>query len=199
MPKIAATGAPGSGKTTLMKMLSQAFALPHVESPIRKTVAEAGLVERIDQAPPHDRSYLQWEILIAQIAAESRYPSYFADRSVGDYLVYWERNVPPPHLRAFADYMTVVKRHMWRYDAILLLPLNPDGVTPEPGRIHEDPERFDHAIREWLKTFGVWDRVIEIKADGPHERSVEALEALIDRQVFGVHFAGLARAAGLAQ
>lgn len=79
--RIAIIGTHGTGKTTLAKMLSGIFKIP--------ILGECARNHDIKNANPDEYVKIQKDILIEQIAAESKHPSFVSDRSTIDNLAYW--------------------------------------------------------------------------------------------------------------
>ncbi|MFZ2412075.1 MAG: ATP-binding protein [Candidatus Methanoperedens sp.] len=79
--RIAIIGTHGTGKTTLAKMLSGVFNIPILEECARNY--------DIKHASPEKYLKIQKNILIEQIATESKHPSFVSDRSTIDNLAYW--------------------------------------------------------------------------------------------------------------
>lgn len=131
--RIAITGGPGAGKTTLWRELSNAYAerlvaVPEVATQLFRYVFPAVQNERERKAVQRAIFHVQSELELIYESRLSPHQLLLCDRGTVDGGGYW----PAGHRAFFQELSTVWERELARYDAVLFL------ETAAAGGLHID-------------------------------------------------------------
>ncbi|MBO8138725.1 MAG: ATP-binding protein [Desulfotomaculum sp.] len=92
--RIGICGAPGTGKTTLSKIVAEELKLPHIEEQARVAARQLGITRPSRDIKNNPQLGLAYELLclVMQLESEDKYKrSFVSDRTVIDIAVYWRK------------------------------------------------------------------------------------------------------------
>jgi hypothetical protein len=165
--KIGFTGAGGTGKTTVLKLLEgMDLALPVFPSVVRGVYQKWGLKET-DQANmlPTDRWKLQRDIIMTRFEEEEKRTSFISDRTLVDHLAFClVRNWDVMPMEEYEALIYRAKPILKRYDLIFFFPFVDNFNPPDDG--FRQQERTYHFLMD-LTMFGLIQKLGLIYAKVP--------------------------------
>ena len=185
-PLILFTGAGGTGKTTLMKVLAEKLDLPIVGSVVRETVKKFGVHTEDQQRNLSPEK--AWEMQLAihdamedSLVTAAKAGPYITDRSMLDPLAYalWKDvefvgdSLPMMEMKAFA--------HLKAADLVIYCPVGVFDPPPDGHRTTNEAERVltDTIIAGYLRKFGAHVTVLNMTAAKPEVRLNHTLHGLL--------------------
>ncbi len=120
--RIAVSGSAGIGKSTLCDRLASAFGYPLIPDVIDTVLKAHGYGSWGDGISPAEAVDIRLDGLKRKIESEKDSEVFISDKSVIDYLAYWDLNTASKASREDCErFESTVANHLGRYDLILLL------------------------------------------------------------------------------
>lgn len=171
------------GKTTLARLLGDVFHLPAITYSKPTAAAKRLGYDKASDVENIDMLSFQWLGLIEQISAEKaaleEFEGYISDRSVVDYLAYYNKQI-----KNLADsestkaYFDCVAAYVKDYDLIVIVPPLTQAPVNNGMRHVNDPHSIHTNLLYCFEKLKVTNKLFTITADNPYNRVEEILNFL---------------------